>query len=112
MSEFFTILWWLLMAHAFTDYIWQSPEMGKYKQPDSNPPSNYGPWYWHMIAHGLINAAGVNFVTGSVWLGVGEFLVHISLDYSKCRGWCSAWDDQIGHLLSKVAWALCLVLVQ
>lgn len=103
-------VWYLLMAHAFTDYVWQPEHMGQYKHPGALIPLSMGPWWWHMTAHGLINAAGVTAVTGSTWLGVAEFACHIALDYAKCQGVIGAGVDQLGHLLCKGVWATCLSL--
>ena len=107
-----TRLWWLLCAHALTDYVLQSPEMSKRKHPralfkgmDTVEECVYGPWWWWMAAHGLVNALGVLYVTQSVPLSIGEFVVHCALDTAKCQGWINTNTDQAGHLVSKVVWA-------
>ena len=101
-----TTLWWLLCAHALTDYVLQSDRMAAYKHPAETRHADYGPWWWWMVAHGLINALGVLYVTQNVWLSVGECIVHMMLDTFKSRGFLTTNQDQAGHLLSKVLWAV------
>ena len=110
---FIETLWWLLCAHALTDYVLQSPEMAKRKQPrprlfegpDTVEKSIYGPWWWWMLAHGLINGLGVLYVTQSVPLSMGEVVVHCTLDTLKSLGYLTTNQDQVGHLASKGWWA-------
>lgn len=105
--SFLTTFWWLLCAHAITDYVLQPEWMGRHKGAFLEPPHpSYGPWWWSMSAHGLVNAAGVLYITQNVWLSMGEWVVHCVLDIQKQQRKLSATEDQIGHLLSKLAWAL------
>ena len=106
MLSYVSKLWWLLVAHAMTDYVWQTEAMGRYKSRRSDPPDYLGPWWWHLAAHGLINGGAVAWVTGNLWLGMAEFCVHCSLDFMKCEGMISAKQDQAGHVVSKLVWAL------
>lgn len=105
--EFLRLLFYLLAAHALTDYVWQSEMMANRKRPQFMlyPGDSYGPWWWWMLAHGLINGLGVSLVTLSTTLGVLETGVHMSLDYAKAKGYLSTEQDQLGHLMSKVLWA-------
>ena len=107
MSNWLITFWLLLIAHAFTDYVWQPPEMGWRKDPTAQPPEigKYGPWWWHLSAHSLINAGGVYVVTGNITCSIGEYTVHWLTDYAKCRGWVSTNLDQFIHLFSKGVWA-------
>ena len=101
-----TRLWWLLCAHALTDYVLQSDRMAELKHPTAGTHNDYGPWWWWMTAHGLINALGVLYVTQNVWLSLGEFIVHVALDTAKCQRHIDANLDQLGHLWSKCVWAM------
>ena len=107
MSDWLIRVWCLLIAHAFTDYVWQSEQMGYRKDPTAFPPetSKYGPWWWHLSAHSLINAGGVLVATGHLSCSLGEFIVHWLTDYAKCRQWVSTNVDQGVHLFSKGVWA-------
>lgn len=107
MSHLLTVCWWLLVAHAFTDYVFQSEFMANAKQPESTyRRDKYGPWWWWMAAHGLINGAGVVFATGYVWLGIVESVVHSVTDYAKCQGHINTKQDQMIHVGSKGIYAL------
>ena len=107
MTQWLTTFWLLLIAHAFTDYVWQPEEMGWRKNPTASPPeiAKYGPWWWHMSAHSLVNAGGIFFVTGNPLCSLGEFFLHFAIDYAKCRRWVSTNVDQGVHLVSKGVWA-------
>lgn len=111
MMPWLTTFWLLLIAHAFTDYVWQTELMGWRKSPVPHPPvppyeiEKYGPWWWHMSAHSLVNAGGVLVITHSIPCSLGEFLVHGLTDYAKCRHWISTNADQAIHILSKGLWA-------
>lgn len=111
MFPFIELLWWLLCAHALTDYVLQTDMMANRKQVKVGPrwdylkTDPYGPWWWWMLAHGMVNGLGVLYVTQSVPLSVGEVLVHCTLDILKSLGYLTTNQDQVGHLASKGWWA-------
>ena len=109
MTQFIINLWWLLCAHAVCDYAIQIPFKSPHRNQDTWPDKIYGPWWWGMIAHSLINGVGVSIATGIWWLGVAESVVHFIADTSKCLGRINTEQDQITHLISKVVWALCAI---
>lgn len=99
-------LFYLLALHALTDYVWQPELMANRKSPTFPQYGHdpYGPWWWWMTAHSLINGLGVAMVCG--WeLGLAETVVHGLTDYVKCRGWATTLQDQGVHLGSKLLWA-------
>ena len=97
---------WLLVMHALCDYALQSDDMILMKHPRVERIESMGPWLWTMSAHAGINAGGVALVTGSWLLGALEFIVHFGSDTLKCQGRITTYDDQAGHLLSKLVWAV------
>ena len=107
-------LFYLLCGHALTDYVLQSPEMSRRKQPrarlfegpDTVERAQYGPWWWWMLAHSLINGMLVGYLLHWWVLGLLETLVHFGLDTAKGMGKLTTTQDQVGHLLSKVVWML------
>ncbi len=107
MLDFFRTFWWLMAAHALTDYALQSEFIATYKDPNywDEKRGKVGPWLWIMSSHALINGGGVALVTGSVVLGVLECVAHFILDTAKCLGVINTHVDQYGHVLTKVAWA-------
>ena len=110
-------LWWLLVAHALTDYVLQPEVMAKQKDPLARRVEKVGPWWWMMGAHALVNGGGVALVTGQLLLGTAEALLHGGVDTIKCL-MCSGgmedvetvrlwtWIDQGVHVASKLLWAL------
>ena len=101
-------LFFLLGAHALSDYVWQPDYMARLKRPNEGTPTErarYGPWQWWMIAHGLINGILVSIVTGSAWLGWLETIFHSLVDIAKCKDRISRNTDQVLHLASKLVWA-------
>ena len=101
-------LFYLVAAHALTDYALQSDFMSNRKRPFMSRHTQhdeYGPWWWWMGAHSLINGLGVALILGWTF-GVAETFVHGMLDVSKCQGKLTTKQDQALHLLSKGLWLL------
>lgn len=107
---FVHVLFWLLVAHAVTDYALQPGEMSQYKRRplpiDRKASSAHIPaWFPVLAAHALINAGGVALATSSVSLGMAEGVAHFCIDYNKSQGRLSDTTDQVLHGLSKLLWA-------
>ncbi|MBX5063304.1 hypothetical protein [Rhizobium lentis] len=62
------------------------------------------------VAHSGIQGAGVALVTGSIWLGLLEWLAHTMIDEAKVRGKTTFAQDQALYIACKLAWLLCLIL--
>ena len=101
-------LFYLLCGHALADYAFQSDFMANRKQPrfPETLHDAYGPWWWWMLAHSLINGMLVGSILHWWVLGLLETLVHFGLDTAKGMGQLTTTQDQVGHLLSKVVWML------
>ena len=109
MSEVLSQGFYLLAAHALTDYVLQPEYMARLKRPQGGTAeerSKYGPWWWWMLAHSLINGLGVSLALSSVAAGIYETCVHFWIDRSKTTGILTTNMDQLGHLLSKVLWLI------
>ena len=61
---------------------------------------------YHLVAHAGIQGAGVALVTGSVWLGLAEWIAHTAIDEAKVRGKTTFTVDQALHLACKVVWLI------
>jgi hypothetical protein len=101
----------LLMGHALADFALQSDAMakGKNRHHKTTPPPGavyQATWFYWLPAHALIHGGVVYIITGSIWLGVAETMVHGLVDFAKCENWTGIHRDQTAHILSKVAWAL------
>lgn len=96
----------LFLTHFITDFGLQSAAMAAGKTGDL-PCGHDGPsrvdW---LVAHCLINAAGVYLVTGLIWLTVIEFVLHMLIDWSKGEGWLNYRQDQGLHWLCKFLYCL------
>ena len=96
------MFFFLLVWHVIADYPLQGDFLAKAKNP-ANPILGV-PWALAMGSHSLIHAGGVTVITGSLVLGIAEFICHFQIDYAKCRGWLSFGQDQFLHFLCKIMW--------
>lgn len=92
----------LMAGHYLMDFGLQNDFIAKFKSPGSAPF-----WIHVMIAHCMMQAIPVYFVTGNVGLAELEFVAHFFIDYNKCRGRLSFNHDQALHVVCKLVWALC-----
>lgn len=95
---------WLLFGHALMDYSLQTDFMARGK--NRNTPMPGVPWYYLMSAHCILHAGMVVFLTGNVWYGLAEFIIHLVLDIAKCEGYSNIHTDQWGHITCKLLWAM------
>lgn len=93
----------LLVAHVIADYPLQGDFLAKAK--NRFIPLAGAPWYHALGAHALIHGGFVAAITGSLWLGLAEFVCHALIDDSKCAGRLTFNQDQLLHVSCKVAWA-------
>lgn len=92
----------LLAGHAVADYPLQGAYLSKVKNRRRSDPES--PWYLGLAAHGAIHGGAVGLVTGSLALGVAEFVAHCVIDDAKCMGRISSTTDQSLHVACKAAW--------
>ena len=57
-----------------------------------------------MSAHALIHCGAVWLISGSVILGLAEFVLHWLIDFAKCEKWIGFSGDQFLHYLCKAAY--------
>lgn len=92
----------LLGAHWLCDYPLQGQFLSDAKVK--------GPLrFYHLWAHAGIHGAAVAVVTGSVWLGLAEWLAHTIIDELKVRGRTTFTLDQALHIVCKAVWLLIAV---
>lgn len=103
----FILISLLLFGHFLADYPLQGDFLAKAKNR-KNPIAGV-PWYHGLIAHSAIHGGCVGVITGSVWIGVAEAVVHALIDDAKCSNRISYNVDQLLHVLFKVAWMLTVV---
>ena len=93
----------LIFAHFLADYPLQGDFLARGK--NRTTPIAGVPWYHPMAAHSVIHGGFVGVITGSVWLGVAETVIHALTDDAKCRGHISYTADQAIHIGCKIVWA-------
>jgi len=96
----------LIVGHALADYPLQGDFLAKAKNHTAPIPGV--PWYQALLAHSAIHAGFVGVITGSLWLGVSEFIVHTITDWLKCDGRISYNVDQAVHIACKLTWVALL----
>lgn len=104
----------LMVGHAVADYPLQGDFLAKAKNR-ANPIPGV-PWFHGLLPHAAIHGGAVGLVTGSVTLGIAEFVVHCFIDDAKCAGKfgrdpaTSFNIDQALHVACKAVWVVAIVL--
>lgn len=98
----FEMLALLIAAHFLADY----PLQGEFLATGKNRTKPIkGIPFWHpLTAHASIHGGFVGLITGSVWLGLAETVIHWITDDAKCRGWITYNQDQAIHITCKLVW--------
>lgn len=110
----FEILGLLIVGHAVGDYPLQGDFLAKAKNR-ANPIPGV-PWVHGLLPHAAIHGGLVGVITGSMTLGIAEFVVHCFIDDAKCTGKfgrdpaMSFNIDQALHVACKLAWVAALAL--
>lgn len=103
---FIGVLYWLLIGHVLTDFVFQTDMMAKEKNWKSDTPMQAAvPWYYWMTSHCMIQAGMVTMITGSLLLGLAEFVLHFTADCLKVAGIGNVHTDQFFHVACKILWA-------
>lgn len=108
------VLFWLLVAHAVGDFALQSDWMARHKSRhtrETSVLSDRPEWIWvHVLsAHAMIHGGAVALATGSIVLGLLEFVAHWIIDFCKGEKIFGFHTDQALHLSCKLAWWLLLL---
>lgn len=107
--EFAKLLFLLLAAHALADY----PLQGDFLAQAKNRNTPIGKLFWPhaLFAHSMIHGGFVLLLTGSIWLALGEVMIHAATDWLKCENRISLNADQFVHIFCKICWAAATVLI-
>lgn len=78
----------------------------RHNKPQNIPPGQHPQkiWPYWLTSHALIHAGAVALITGSVALGVLEFVLHSHIDFAKCENWTGIHVDQALHIACKIAY--------
>lgn len=95
------VLFLLLAGHFVADYTLQSDFIAANKNRKG---PNIVPWYYVLTAHSATHGFIVAMVTQVWWLGFAEMTFHALSDFLKSENKISHNEDQIFHILCKLAW--------
>ncbi|MEP5766610.1 MAG: hypothetical protein ABJ308_18575 [Halieaceae bacterium] len=102
------LIFQLLVVHAILDFMLQPNVMASAKSRTSKlhekGNSEFPAWYYWLGAHSLGHGGGVYLVTGNLWLGLVEVVLHGGIDYLKCEHKTNLAQDQSLHLLCKLGY--------
>lgn len=90
----------LIFAHGVFDAGLQTYYIASHKSPLSGEG-----WFWVLLAHSVINGAGVYLVTRNIWLGIAETIAHFFIDLGSSSKTYSLTVDQGLHFTTKLVWA-------
>ena len=106
---------WLFLAlaigHVLADFPLQGMFLSQAKNrklqlsEEFNTNNAQGVWLHAMSAHSLIHCGAVWLITGSVLLGLIEFVLHWIIDFAKCENWIQFNTDQYFHYSCKIIYA-------
>lgn len=100
----------LLFGHAIADFGLQTDFMIKAKNRNFKKIDRLGtPWIYFLIAHGFIHGFFVWWVTGNIYLGLAETILHAWIDFGKGEKWFSIHADQMLHILCKLFWVMWMI---
>lgn len=101
MEILFTTFLLLIFAHWVADYPLQGEFLAKAKQ--EGPLRAY-----HLMAHAGIHGGAVMIITGSLFLGLTEWIAHTIIDELKVKGKTTFAIDQALHILCKAIYVIIL----
>jgi hypothetical protein len=102
------LLFMLLAAHVFADFVFQTDIMAKLKNRHNKPEwlpqgQKYVPcWPYWLTAHAFVHATLVFYVTHSFACALVELIAHWCIDYAKCEGRTNPHQDQLLHVICKL----------
>jgi len=114
LAEGLTLLFALVIGHMLADY----PLQGEYLALNKNRhyrPSNgmvqpKGLWIHCLCAHSLIHAGMVWLITGRVFFGIIECVLHFIIDACKSEKKTTLHTDQLLHVLCRVGYVVALMM--
>jgi hypothetical protein len=111
------VLFALFIGHALCDFAFQTEiiALGKNRHADlsrffGGKPQPRGLWVHLLGAHSFIHAGAVWIISGSVLLGLVEFVLHAAIDFLKCEGMTGFTTDQLLHYGCRILYVLALYL--
>jgi hypothetical protein len=98
------LFYWLVGGHVLMDYPLQSEFLALGKSRHTPVPGVH--WTICLTAHAWLHGMAVTALTGSVALGLAEFVLHWVIDLLKNESLTNIWVDQALHIACKVLWTV------
>lgn len=102
----------LLIGHVLADYPLQGAFLSVAKNRHADASAMFeggkaprGLWIHALTAHSLVHAGAVWIITGSLALGMAEWVLHWGIDFAKCEKWTNFTADQLLHVACKLVFA-------
>ncbi|MGV3662427.1 MAG: DUF3307 domain-containing protein [Prosthecobacter sp.] len=110
------VIFLLCAGHALMDYPLQGEFLSTCKnrhllRERNDPTRPVHIWPICMTAHCLLHAVAVWAITGCFILCVIEFVLHWVIDAAKCENWTTFTQDQLLHVICKIAYVIAAMLV-
>lgn len=94
----------LVVGHTIADYPLQGDFLSKAKNRAMPIPGV--PWWQALGAHAVMHGGMVWALTGSLFLGLLETILHGLIDDAKCAGRITFNQDQGLHIICKALWVI------
>jgi hypothetical protein len=106
LTQILNLLAYLAMGHCVADYPLQTDRIAVEKCPGCDTTLH---WRWWLGAHAGVHGFFVVLITGIPMLGLGEWVLHMLIDYGKCKRRYNLAVDQSLHIGCKLLWAVLAV---
>jgi len=106
------LLFQLIIAHIFADFVFQSNVMAESKNRHNKPEyipkgQKFTPcWHYWLSAHAIVHGGMCYLVTGLMWICIAEFVLHFTIDLIKCESLIGPHTDQVLHYLCKFGYVI------
>lgn len=105
-SKFLELFVLMAMGHCLADYPLQTDRMAVEKCAGKDVNLS---WKWWLSAHAGVHGLVVALLTGMPFVGLAEWLIHIAIDYGKCKHLYRLPADQALHIGCKLIWAAIVI---
>ena len=92
------LLFKMICAHVFADFILTTEASSRYKNRHIERLAGVPAWPYWLTAHALSHGALIFFATGSMWATFMVTGFHWFTDYLKCEDHIGPHTDQILHI--------------
>ncbi len=108
----FILAFKLIIGHAIADFVFQPLPMAlgkcRTRKPRNEEEATYPSWPYWLTSHALVHGGIVWLITGNVYLGLLETVLHWFIDLAKCEKRIGMHQDQFAHLFTKLLYIFLL----